>query len=126
MGFLSELSDFARRAMPAAAAANDTGEWEALFGQTGAGAGIPLGTARWMAPEAAIERFRYPGSPFDGRIWIGEGLDWERSPWAMRTIATFASSAVRAAAKVWASLCRTCASGPDPLSSSIRKAKTPR
>jgi type IV secretory pathway TraG/TraD family ATPase VirD4 len=80
VGFLSELSDFARRAMPAAAAANDTGEWEALFGQTGAGAGIPLGTARWLAPESAVERFRYSGSLFAGRVWIGQGFDRETSP----------------------------------------------
>ena len=56
-----------------------TGEWEALFGQTGAGAGIPLGTARWMAPEAAIEKFRYSGSLYAGRVWIGQGFDDEAS-----------------------------------------------
>ena len=77
MGFLSDLLG---TAPPAPAAAKDTGEWEALFGQTGAGAGIPLGTARWLAPEAAMQRFRYAGSLFDGRVWIGQGFDGQGSP----------------------------------------------
>jgi Type IV secretory system Conjugative DNA transfer len=77
MGFWSNL--VLRRTQPGSVLSQNGG-WGSLFDQTGAGSGIPLGTARWMAPEATIERFRYPGSPFDGRIWIGEGLDWERSP----------------------------------------------
>jgi type IV secretory pathway TraG/TraD family ATPase VirD4 len=28
----------------------------------------------------AIDKFRYPDSPFDGRVWIGEGFDGEHSP----------------------------------------------
>jgi type IV secretory pathway TraG/TraD family ATPase VirD4 len=55
------------------------GEWEALFGQGGTGSGIPLGTARWLAPGAAIERFGFPRSDFEGRVFIGEGFDWKRS-----------------------------------------------
>jgi type IV secretory pathway TraG/TraD family ATPase VirD4 len=54
-------------------------EWEALFGQTGAGADIRLGTARWMDPEAAVENFRYSGSLNAGRIRIGEGFDSQAS-----------------------------------------------
>jgi len=54
--------------------------WEALFGQAGTGSGIPLGTARWMAPEAAVEKFRYSGSLCADRIWIGEGFDSQASP----------------------------------------------
>ena len=56
------------------------GEWEALFGEAGTGSGIPLGTARWMAPEAAVEKFRYSGSLCANRIWIGEGFDSLASP----------------------------------------------
>jgi hypothetical protein len=59
MGFWSNLATWAEGSAPAAA--THTGEWEAVFGQTGAGAGIPLGTARWLAPDAAVERFRYSG-----------------------------------------------------------------
>ena len=70
MGFWSTL---VRRAP-------QTGEWDALFGQTGAGADVPLGTARWMAPEEALEKFRYTASSAAGRVWIGEGLDGEASP----------------------------------------------
>lgn len=54
-------------------------EWAAVFGPGGAGANIPLGTARWLAPEAAAGRFRYPGSLFASRAWIGEGFDRQRS-----------------------------------------------
>jgi type IV secretory pathway TraG/TraD family ATPase VirD4 len=56
------------------------GEWESLFGQGGTGGGIPLGTARWLEPEAAIARFRFPASDFEGRVLIGEGFDGRRSP----------------------------------------------
>ncbi len=56
-----------------------TGEWDALFGQTGAGAGIPLGTARWMDPDTAVERLRFPETDFGSRVYIGEGFDWKRS-----------------------------------------------
>jgi hypothetical protein len=52
-----------------------TGEWEDLFGQTGVGAGIPLGTARWMAPDAAIDKFAYRDTRSEGRVWVGEGFD---------------------------------------------------
>jgi type IV secretory pathway TraG/TraD family ATPase VirD4 len=71
MGFWSNLA--LRRAMHAAPLQN--GEWESLSSQTGAGAGIPLGTARWMAPEAAVEKLGYSGSLSTGRVWIGEGFD---------------------------------------------------
>lgn len=55
-------------------------EWGALFGHDGAGGGIPLGTARWLAPELAVERFGYTGSLFADRVWIGEGFDRQASP----------------------------------------------
>jgi type IV secretory pathway TraG/TraD family ATPase VirD4 len=64
----------------ALAAPSLTGEWEALFGQTGTGAGIPLGTARWMAPKAAIDKFGYSPSWSEGRVWIGESFDRDMSP----------------------------------------------
>jgi hypothetical protein len=54
-------------------------EWEALFGHGGTGSGIPLGTARWMEPGAAIERFRFPERDFEGRVLIGDGFDGKRS-----------------------------------------------
>lgn len=54
-------------------------EWAALFGQGGSGAGLALGTARWMAPGAAIERFGFPQADFGGRVFLGEGFDWKRS-----------------------------------------------
>ena len=76
MGFWSNL---AVNATPSGVPAHSS-EWESLFGQTGAGANIPLGTARWMAPEAAVEKFRYPDSLFSGRVWIGEGFDQQTSP----------------------------------------------
>ena len=76
MGFWSNL---AVNATPSGVPAHSS-EWESLFGQTGAGANIPLGTARWMAPEAAVEKFRYPNSLFSGRVWIGEGFDRQTSP----------------------------------------------
>jgi type IV secretory pathway TraG/TraD family ATPase VirD4 len=83
MGFWSDLGQLAERhilppAMVPSAPKND--EWESLFGQTGAGAGIPLGTAQWMAPEAATEKFSYSDSLFSGRVWIGEGFDQQTSP----------------------------------------------
>jgi len=56
------------------------GEWGALFGHAGAGSGIPLGTARWLAPDTAVARFAYSGSLFADRIWIGEGFDQTASP----------------------------------------------
>lgn len=74
MGFWSNL---ALRAMHAAPSQNS--EWESLSSQTGAGAGIPLGTARWMAPEAAVEKLGYTGSLSAGRVWIGEGFDRQTS-----------------------------------------------
>ncbi|HTV88820.1 MAG TPA: type IV secretory system conjugative DNA transfer family protein [Stellaceae bacterium] len=55
-------------------------EWGAIFGQTGNGAGIPLGTARWLAPEAAAGRFAYEASLFRDRVWIGDGFDAAASP----------------------------------------------
>lgn len=54
-------------------------EWAALFGQGGTGASLALGTARWMTPDAAIERFGFPKRDFGSRILIGEGFDWKRS-----------------------------------------------
>jgi type IV secretory pathway TraG/TraD family ATPase VirD4 len=75
MGFWSNLASRTYEAAPA-----QTGEWEAVFGQTGAGAGIPLGTARWMDPETGVAKFRYSGSLYPGRAWIGEGFDSEASP----------------------------------------------
>jgi type IV secretion system protein VirD4 len=74
MGFLSNL------ARERALAPAQDGEWAALFGQGGTGAGIPLGTARWMAPDAALEKFLYPEGPYDGRVWIGEAFDREKNP----------------------------------------------
>jgi type IV secretory pathway TraG/TraD family ATPase VirD4 len=71
MGFLSRS-----RPQPASL---QTDEWNALFGQTGSGAGIPLGTARWMEPGAALERFGFPAADFEGRVFIGEGFDPKRS-----------------------------------------------
>ncbi|HLO19138.1 MAG TPA: type IV secretory system conjugative DNA transfer family protein, partial [Sphingomicrobium sp.] len=68
------------RPAPRAAVAGQDDEWEALFGPSGVGANIPLGTARWFAPEAAARRFRYSGSSlFASRAWIGEGFDRQRS-----------------------------------------------
>src|SRR5271165_6014567 len=75
MGFWSNLVLGGKKSVAAR-----NGQWDDVIGQAGSGGGTPLGTARWMAPGAAIDKFRYPGSPFDGRVWIGEGFDWERSP----------------------------------------------
>jgi type IV secretory pathway TraG/TraD family ATPase VirD4 len=73
-------SNFAMRRTQNGGMSLQNGGWDSLFNHRGAGNSTPLGTARWMAPEAAIDKFRYPGSPFDGRIWIGEGFDQESSP----------------------------------------------
>jgi len=54
--------------------------WAALFDQDGPGSGIPLGTARWMSPDAAVRKFVYPGSLFSGRVWVGEAFDHLNSP----------------------------------------------
>jgi len=77
MGFWSNL---ALRPAQRGDVAGQDDEWGALFGHSGAGAGVPLGTARWLAPEAAVERFAYSGSLFAGRAWIGEGFDRQTSP----------------------------------------------
>ena len=64
--------------------------WNSLFGEIGSGAGIPLGSARWMAPDAAVEKFAYTDTQLSGRVWIGEALD-SASPSATSTIVTFVS-----------------------------------
>ena len=79
MGFWDNLVPPAAPRTVQVKSAPAAAEWEALFDQTGAGAGIPLGTARWMAPDAAIEKFRYSGSLYAGRVWIGQGFDSEAS-----------------------------------------------
>jgi len=53
--------------------------WNALFGVNGSAAGIPLGTARWLSPEAA-QKFAYQGSLFADRVWVGEAFDWRSTP----------------------------------------------
>lgn len=72
MGFWSNV---AVHSAPSGVAATPDGEWAALFGQVGVGAGIPLGSARWLTPEAAVERFAYSGSLSADRVWIGEAFD---------------------------------------------------
>lgn len=74
---MSLVSNLARSASPARPSL--TGEWDALFGQGGTGSGIPLGTARWMSPEAGIQKFGYSETQAEGRVWIGEGFDWART-----------------------------------------------
>jgi hypothetical protein len=80
MGFWSNL---VRRAP-------HNGEWNAVFDQTGTGAGVPLGTARWMAPESALEKFCYSTSSVAGRVWVGEASIGRRALLATRTIGTSA------------------------------------
>ncbi len=60
--------------------AGGSGQWNALFGEHGAGPGIPLGTAQWLSPDAAVEKFAYPGSLFPGHVWVGEAFDQQSSP----------------------------------------------
>jgi len=55
-------------------------EWSDLFGGQGMGAGIPLGTARWMDPKTANRKFAYPDSLASGQFWIGQNFDDEHSP----------------------------------------------
>jgi len=54
--------------------------WNALFGANGSAAGIPLGTARWLPPEIAAEKFAYQGTLFTNRVWMGEAFDWPATP----------------------------------------------
>lgn len=54
--------------------------WGELFGARGSGAGIPLGTARWLPPEIATQKFAYQGSLFAGRVWVGEAFDRPATP----------------------------------------------
>lgn len=49
--------------------------WHVLFGEGGTASGIPLGTAQWLPPDAAVARFGYAGSLVCGRSWIGEAFD---------------------------------------------------
>jgi hypothetical protein len=79
MGFLSNLAF--RVSQAGQPMLGQQGEWDALFGQTGAAAGIPLGTARWIAPEAVVERFGFSAAPPGSAPgWIGEGFDPQSSP----------------------------------------------
>lgn len=72
------MAQVATRNGQRAPAAND--QWSALFGEDGGGPGIPLGTARWMSPEIAAEKFSYPGSLFSGRVCIGEAFNSRANP----------------------------------------------
>jgi type IV secretory pathway TraG/TraD family ATPase VirD4 len=54
--------------------------WNALFGANGSAAGIPLGTARWLSPEVAVQKFAYRDTWFSGRVWIGEAFTGQASP----------------------------------------------
>src|ERR1700683_2083977 len=54
--------------------------WSSLFEENGPGPGIPLGTARWLAPDDAGKRFAYPGQLSSGRIWMGEAFDRRLTP----------------------------------------------
>jgi type IV secretory pathway TraG/TraD family ATPase VirD4 len=60
--------------------ATQTEPWNALFGANGSAAGIPLGTARWLSPEVAAQKFAYQGSLFADRVWVGEAFDWRATP----------------------------------------------
>lgn len=63
--------------------------WNALFGAGGSAAGIPLGTARWLSPQIAVQKFAYDGSTA-GSIWMGGSVSQSsrandrRSVWARR------------------------------------------
>ena len=54
--------------------------WNALFGANGSAAGIPLGTARWLSPEVAAQKFAYRDTWYSGRVWIGEAFNGTASP----------------------------------------------
>ena len=54
--------------------------WDALFGANGSAAGIPLGTARWLSPEVATQKFAYRETWYSGRKWIGEAFNGQSSP----------------------------------------------
>lgn len=69
---------FARQNGPQALGASD--QWDSLFAETGAGTGIPLGTARWMSPNAAVEKFAYRDTWLSGKVWIGEAFNPHTSP----------------------------------------------
>lgn len=67
---------------PAASAATPQTEpdaWSPLF-ENGPGPDVPLGTARWLSPDLAAQKFAYPGSLFSGRIWMGEAFDRQSTP----------------------------------------------
>lgn len=50
--------------------------WGPLLGEIEENSSLPLGTARWMLPQAAAEKFQYSrASLYSDRFWIGEGLD---------------------------------------------------
>ena len=83
MGFLSDLVVEIKRRIHDAELAKYNGSsitdpWRSLFGENGSGAGLPLGTAQWLEPEDAAQKFGYPGSTlYSDRFWIGEALNWE-------------------------------------------------
>lgn len=54
--------------------------WSSLFDENGPGPGIPLGTARWLSPDVAVQKFAYPGALFSGRVWVGEAFDPQANP----------------------------------------------
>jgi type IV secretory pathway TraG/TraD family ATPase VirD4 len=58
--------------------------WNALFGADGSAAGIPLGTAQWMSPQLAIERFGVPGHLDSGHVFIGDAFDNQSTALAYR------------------------------------------
>jgi type IV secretory pathway TraG/TraD family ATPase VirD4 len=74
MGLWATLkADLAHRTPGSAAS------WTALF-ENGSGTDIPLGTARWMAPETSVAKFAYKDTWYSGHVWIGEAVTPHSNP----------------------------------------------
>jgi hypothetical protein len=50
-----------------------------LFSGQGNAQGIPLGTAQWLPPDLAAQRYRYTGLPESSQFWFGESLEGSRT-----------------------------------------------
>jgi type IV secretory pathway TraG/TraD family ATPase VirD4 len=53
--------------------------WNALFSDGGAAVGVPLGTARWLAPDIAAQKFAFQNNLATGAVFMGDAFDWQGS-----------------------------------------------
>jgi type IV secretory pathway TraG/TraD family ATPase VirD4/uncharacterized protein YecT (DUF1311 family) len=79
MGLLGQVVAEFRRGM-AEAHVEPSGGYGSLFGDDGPAPSIPLGTAQWMPPEVAAQRFRYTGSRDSSQFWFGSAFDSQGLP----------------------------------------------